>query len=660
MRLRAPAYPLITIDPYFSVWSDADKLTDKDTVHWTGSPNVISGIAEIDGKEYRIIGSHKKDEIPEMKQISVDCNAFSTTYVFEENGVRLKLIFTSPILPNDLYMLSRPVSYLEVVREKADNKKHTVNVKISVSEQICMDTAGDDEVNVENLELGKLNSIKMGTRSQNMLTRDGDYLRIEWGYFYLTTQGKVSAFKEDGGMTFVSAESEVKISSPALFSFAYDDIYSIEYFNTYLKSYWNRNGERITDEIVKAHADYRTTMRRCNEMADKLFLDATRAGGEKYAELLELAFRQTIAAHKLVIDENGEVLFISKECFSNGCAATVDVSYPSIPMFLIYNPELVKGMMRPIYRYANSKAWKDEYKFDFAPHDAGRYPLVNGQVYGYNAETGEMQYEKQMPVEECGNMLVMEAAVAIATKDTSFANQHMDNLEQWVKYLIDNGRDPENQLCTDYFAGHLAHNCNLSLKAIMGIAGLGIIYGMNGDKRNEKKYIKLARDMAADWAKRASNGDGSYRLAFDKQDTFSMKYNIVWDKLFGTEIMDKRVIASEVASYKKHMQPYGLPLDSRKPYTKSDWLTWTATLAETREDFENFIEPMWNAFNYMPSRVPMTDWYYTLTGEHKLYKSRTYVKGKESTPIDKSFRNRTVQGGLFIKLLEYKNIMKIK
>ena len=133
MRLRAPSYPLITIDPYFSVWSSADKLTDEDTVHWTGHPNVISGIAEIDGKEYRIIGATNNETIPAMKQVSVDCNAFSTTYVFEENGVRLKLIFTSPILPNDLYMLSRPVSYLEVVREKTDNKIHSVKIKISVS-----------------------------------------------------------------------------------------------------------------------------------------------------------------------------------------------------------------------------------------------------------------------------------------------------------------------------------------------------------------------------------------------------------------------------------------------------------------------------------------------------------------------------------------------
>ena len=654
MKLRAPAYPLITIDPNFSVWSTANKLTDNTTVHWTCRPNTIVGTACIDGNTVRIIGADV--DAPAMKQVSADMSAFSTKYVFEDLGVRLTLTFTSPIIPSDLYLLTRPVSYLEIKNESIDRKKHSVSVKIAVSEEICMNLKGDDEVVIETMELGKLNSIKMGRKNPRMLERYGDDLRIEWGYFYLTSEGVTDSYKAEDGMTYVSTELPVK--SSALVTFAYDDIYSIEYFHKHLKSYWNRNGALITDEIVKAHSDYKVTMKKCAELADRMFIDAVRAGGEKYAELLELAFRQTIAAHKLVLDENGEILWISKECFSNGCAATVDVSYPSIPLFLIYNPELVKGMMRPIYKYAASKEWKEDLKYDFAPHDAGRYPLLNGQVYGL--KDGVMLYEKQMPVEECGNMLIMEAAVAIATKSTAFANEHMDVLEGWVKYLIEKGRDPENQLCTDDFAGHLAHNCNLSLKAIMGIAGLGILYGMNGNKRDEKKYIKLAREMALDWEKRAANGDGSYRLAFDAENTFSMKYNIVWDKLFGTEIMPKSVIESEFASYRKRMHAYGMPLDNRKPYTKSDWLVWTATLAESRDDFEKFVAPMWEAFNITPSRVPMTDWYYTITSQEVEYDSRTYITGNEYEYVKKGFQNRTVQGGLFMKLLEAKGIVSLK
>ncbi|MBE6555810.1 MAG: DUF4965 domain-containing protein [Ruminococcaceae bacterium] len=667
MRLRPPATPLITVDPFFNVWCEKDALNEGDTVHWTGFANTIIATAEVDGVPYRLMGRERG--IPAMKQVDADVNALTTTYVFEGAGVRLTLLFTSSLLLDDFYLLTRPVSYLEIKRESLDRKKHTVRVSIAVSEQICLDVAGDDEVVTEVLSHGKVKSVKMGSRGQKILDHEGDSARIDWGYFYLSTNeasGEVGVKTEtvtsyDGiaredkemTMTFVTAAAE--IGSSTLFTFSYDDIASIQYFGKNLVSYWNRNGERITDEIEKAFADYKRVLARCAAFSDRLFLDAVRAGGEKYAELLELAYRQTIAAHKLVLDENGEVLFISKECYSNGCAATVDVSYPSIPLFLIYNPELVKGMMRPIYRVAESDVWKR--KYDFAPHDAGRYPLLNGQMYGY--KDGDLLDEMQMPVEECGNMLVMEAAVAIAEGNVNFAKQHMDILDNWVKYLIENGRDPENQLCTDDFAGHLAHNCNLTLKAIMGLACYGILQGMLGKKREEKKYIAMARDMAKDWAVRAANGDGSYRLAFDREGTFSMKYNIVWDKLFGTEIMAREIIESELASYARHMHPYGMPLDNREPYTKSDWLVWTATLFSTREEFEAFIAPLWSFFHLSPSRVPMTDWYWTLSGEHKAYESRSY-NPLHPERVLKSFRNRTVQGGLFIKLLEHKGIMKLK
>ena len=658
MRLRPPATPLITVDPYFSVWCEADRLNEKDTVHWTAKKHPIKGYLTVDGVDYRFIGGECAEGEPILTQVASDMDALTSTYVFEGAGVELTVLFTTPLLPYDFYYLSRPVSYMELAVRAIDGKEHDVAYKLAVSEQICLDNAGEDEVVTEVIEKNGIAHAKMGSKSQKMLTRNGDYLCIEWGYFYLSAEGARAGAKTADNMTWVTLEGEIDTS--ALVTFSYDDIRSIEYFGEHLTSFWNKDGANIIDEIEKAHEEYSDLFNTCRDFSDKMFSDAVRAGGEKYAELLELAFRQTLAAHKLAVDPDGEILWISKECFSNGCAATVDVSYPSIPLFLLYNPELVRGMMRPIYKYAASDEWKVEHKYDFAPHDAGRYPLLNGQVYGL--KDGKLLYEKQMPVEECGNMLVMEAATAIADRDASFAAEHLDVLEGWVKYLIDNGRDPENQLCTDDFAGHLAHNCNLTLKAIMGIASLGIIYDMLGDKENSEKYLAIARELAPDWAARAANGDGSYRLAFDAPGTFSMKYNIVWDKLFGTNIMPADMLQSEVASYKKHFMPYGLPLDSRQPYTKSDWLTWTATLANDRDTFEEFIAPMWDAFNYSPSRVPMTDWYWTQNGEHKAYPSRTYVStdpnGMIIGALEKSFRNRTVQGGLFIKLLEYKGIMK--
>ena len=127
----------------------------------------------------------------------------------------------------------------------------------------------------------------------------------------------------------------------------------------------------IETAIENAYTEYGPLMDKCAAFSDKLYCDAVKAGGVQYAEMLSLAYRQAISAHKCVVDTEGPILFISKECFSNGCAATVDVSYPSIPMFLLYNPELVKGMMRPIYKYAASDEWSKELKFDFVLADLG-------------------------------------------------------------------------------------------------------------------------------------------------------------------------------------------------------------------------------------------------------------------------------------------------
>ena len=268
MKLRAPAYPLITIDPNFSVWSAADRLTDTTTVHWTDKPNTIIGTATIDGNTVRIMGADLGEGIPAMKQTDVDMSAFTTKYVFEEFGVRLTLLFTSPIIPSDLYLLSRPVSYLKLSYKATDKKKHSVSAKISVSEQICLDKAGQYPAIAETTDVKGRPTATLGSFTQNVLARDGDDLRIDWGYFYLTTaEGKVGSGFCDG-MTFVWAESD--LDGGCLMTLAYDDIKSIQYFGDNLKAYWKKSGETIKKAIDRAHREYDAIMKRCDKFSARM------------------------------------------------------------------------------------------------------------------------------------------------------------------------------------------------------------------------------------------------------------------------------------------------------------------------------------------------------------------------------------------------------
>ena len=623
MKLRAPCVPLITIDPYFSVWSSDCKLNYSNTEHWTGKSNSIIGTAVVDGEKYLFLGYHR--DIHKMKQISLDVDALSTSAVFENGKIRINLVMTSPVIADDYTLLTRPVSYMELSWESVDGKEHEVSINVSVNEELCLDEADQSPIETEKVSAGKTVGMKMGNSVQKPLNRSGDDVRIDWGYFYLMTDAE-NAETSVGKIwsdDHIHVGAKLEEGKRMMYYFAYDDIVSIEYFGKHLKSYWNKDGKTILEAIAEAAEEYDEIKIRCKEFSDKLYADAFEAGGEKYAELLSLAYRQVIAAHKLVLDENGEILYISKECFSNGCAATVDVSYPSIPMFLLYNPELVKGMMRPVIRYAKSDAWQ----FDFAPHDVGQYPLVNGQVYGNNA------LKWQMPVEECGNMLVMDANVAIAEGNADFAKEHLDLLEKWCSYLIEYGADPGHQLCTDDFAGHLAHNCNLSLKAVMGLQGMSIIMKMLGKQKKASYYRKEAKKMAENWMNTALNEDGTSNLAFDQPNTYSMKYNMVWDRVWKTKLFSQKFMDAEIADNKKHFNEYGMPLDSRADYTKSDWLVWTASMASSKKVFADYIAPLWKAYNESSSRVPMTDWYDRVSGK--------WV----------SFRHRTVQGGLFMRVL---------
>ncbi|MGI6495328.1 MAG: glutaminase domain-containing protein [Kiritimatiellia bacterium] len=653
MKLRPPSVPLFTFDPYFSVWSPADRLTDRDTVHWTGSGNLMLGIATIDGKDYRFMGRGGE---PAMEQLSLDIAAMSSAYVFSAGGVELAATFTSPLLLDPLERMSRPIGYLDLSARPLDGRAHAVSVTVALSGQFCMDRAGDSSVRTGTCAVGPLSAVWMESADQKPLGRDGDDLRIEWGRLWLAGEGATaSVFRREAvetpqdsraandhvaprdlpegataivGLDFIALRADLDPSARLLVG--YDDFgQSLLVSGKPCAALWTSRWKSMEEALRAAAEDADETLESCRAFSDALELEATRAGGVKYAELLLLAYRQAIAAHKLVADENGELLFVSKECFSNGCAATVDVSYPSTPLFLRYAPELVSAMLRPIYRFARSKDWP----FDFAPHDAGRYPFVDVQRYGVDEKTGQPRLDSQMPVEGCGNMIVMEALAAFFSGDPSNAAKHLPTLEKWAGYLLEHGGDPGNQLCTDDFAGHLAHNCNLAIKAIVGIASLGLIHKMLDQPQKAGPLLAKAVEMAGDWLAAAANGDGTTRLAFDRPGTTSLKYNAVWDKILGLGLFPASFFEGEIRGALRRQLPYGAPLDSRAAYTKADWLVWTAALAEDPRDFEALVSRLWEFYHRTPMRVPMTDWYWA------------------DTAMPAGFQARSVVGGLFIRLL---------
>lgn len=626
MNLRAPAIPLIISDPYFNIWSMENNLPGHNTLHWTKKPHRLIGRVYVEEQGYLFMGVD--ETLKSLKQISVDIQAMSTKYLFEHENLQVEVVFLSPLLLDDLTLLSRPISYIQVqIRDGSGNPK-AGRIEIECYDELALNVRFEQATKVEEVKTSHLNGLKVGNVIQNPLNRVGDDLRMNWGYLYLMAvkaESRIESVQHPYGMIGNSIVLSVG-GSEGLFLVGYDDVVSLEYFHQPLEAVWKKNQPDLRVHMDQAFLEYEELAGKCRDFSDKLMEEATAFGGEKYGEMLLLAYRQVIGGHKCCYDDKGEIIFVSKENFSNGCAATVDVSYPSIPMFLKYNTECIKGMLRPIFKYAKM----DEWFYAFAPHDAGCYPVLNGQVYSdHTAPDG------QMPIEECGNMLIMSAAVALKEGSTEFFKPYDSLLQQWCDYLVNNGLDPENQLCTDDFAGHLAHNCNLSIKAIMGIAGYSKILELDGRIKEAKSYRDIAQEMAKAWQIKASDGNETFRLAFDQAGSYSMKYNGVWDRLFGTGLFDEEVLQKDAKMMAdNHQNLYGMVLDNRADYTKSDWLIWTAYLTEDQEMFSEVANRLWLAYHESESRVPLTDWFDTKTAKQV------------------GFQNRTVQGGLYIGLLE--------
>ena len=656
--LRAPATPLVVHDPYFSIWSTSDRLTDGPTRHWTGAQQELNGIARIDGKNYRYLGKAERN-IPALEETQRTITPTRTLVTLQNPQVEIRICFLTPAFPDDMKIMARPVTYLTWEVKSRDGASHDVTLYLDIDGTIATNTPLEPVV-WSRAKIAGLDLLRVGSEKQPMLEKWGDNVRIDWGYFYVgvpEAQGAASlaAGNRDDRHQFVAtgelpAQDDLdqprmpqsRYPSPPLLNvaiplgkvdaspvnrhvlLAYDDIYSIEYMHQKLLPYWRKQFSSFAAMLQAADRDYPSLEARAKQYDADLQHDLVQAGGEEYAAIATLAFRQAIAAHKLVEDASGVPFFMPKENFSNGSISTVDVLYPSSPMFLFLNPKLVEAQLEPVARYAETGHWK----FPFAPHDLGVYPLANGQLYG----GGEITEDDQMPVEESGNMILMFAALAHAEHDTAFAKRYWPLLTKWAEYLLAKGFDPENQLCTDDFAGHLAHNTNLSIKAIEALAAYAQLAREVGDTRAAAQYEDAARSMAAKWVSMAAD-DGHYRLAFDKPGTWSQKYNLVWDNILDLHIFPAEIASKEVAFYKTHLNPFGLPLDNRATYTKLDWTVWSATLATNPADFQAIVHPIFQFLNQTPDRVPMTDWYDTVSA-HQV-----------------GFQARSVVGGVYIKML---------
>ena len=633
---RPPAVPLVSVEPHFSVWSAADCLYDVDTTHWGGAKQPLAVLLDADGVTYRLCGKGSGSDriLPVLPQVSCKVGATVTAYRFADGkGLSAAVDFATPRMADDLDVFSRPVTYMTVRVSGAKSW----NVRASITGAWATNDDKAEMVWATNTVAG-VRDVSVGRKEQIPFSVRGDRKRANWGYVHLV--GPI-----DGRACSPNASAAAPARRPCreiAFLLAYDNVKSVRFFGTELVDWWARGGKTFGAMLAEAVADAFALEARCREFDAAFRRDMERIGGGKYADMAELAWRQSFAACKFVANADGEPFMFSAENGSGGMIGTTDVFYPQFPHLLATSLVLAKATLAPTCIYAASADWP----YAYAPHDLGLFPVAEGQYYGMKrgqSVGGGTDDTYRMPVEECGNMLILLAAVSKAEGRAAFAARWWNEVTKWAEYLVQFGYDPGNQLCTDDFAGHLAHNANLSVKSIVALASYALMAEMRGENDVAEKYRKAARDMVPKWMEAAKGGaHGGTRIAFDLPGTWSLKYNLVWDRVLKLGLFPPSVAESELRAYRALELPYGVPLDCRKTYTKADWLVWCGALTGKREDLEFACGGIHRFLCETPDRIPFCDWYFA--------DSRLFC----------GFMARSVVGGVFMPLLAESSARRAK
>lgn len=576
--------------------------------------------------------------LKEAQQTAVDVQPTQTHYTFLCGDVELKLSFTSPYLLSNLEVFSRPINYISYKAKALDGKNHDVSIYFELDPHKAFQAGQSTQI----YEKSGFVLMKTGKESQKLwVNKDKDKDFPAWGKFYLGAKDSLTYaqgdaaemrtnFMKDGDLKNVRLSNErgysaltqrlnVNSERPKHLIAGFDGLYTMAYFGEDLRPYWNKNKTTSIEDIYKsADDDYEDVMAECYAFDRQLMVDAYQFGGKEYAELCALAYRQTISAFQLSESSEGDLL-----CF-NTRVGPVDMYYSASPLFLCYNPELLKAMLNPFFYYSESGKWNKP----FPARDLGGYPIVNGQTQGHD-----------MPVEEAGNMLIMTAAIARVEKDAAYAKKHWETLSKWANYLLDVGLDTKKQLSADHLTGKCPHNTNLSIKSIIGLASFAQLAEMSGEKEESKKYMEAAKKMATEWEKEAYDGD-HYRLAFDTLDSWSQKYNLIWDRLLDLNVFSDDVIQKEITFYASKMNTFGCPLDSRHSYAKTNWTIWAASLNQDRKMFRKFILPLYQFMNTTKERAPMENWIYTKSPNIVNYSGRPLVGAYFIGLLENKMRNR--------------------
>ncbi|CAI6333139.1 unnamed protein product [Periconia digitata] len=735
--LTPPVLPLIVRNPYLSAWlpgarQEPWKMWPR---FWQGGDLGFSILAQVPdtGEVFPLLGRpqdflDKSDSAisikePAYKGASYDASTTNLTYTLpapsdtKHAPLEITLSFLSPITPTSTARQSIPAAYLAIyVHGTFDlnlyldvNGQWVTGKRDSVLEWDFVHQPPKDSV-------PGLKTWKVKRQTEQLFTETND--QSEWGQLHFTgpasarhESGKSSELRQRFARTgTLQNENDERFrrifenepvfafskafnmtsshSSSALFTFAHIQDPVTQYASarglTHMRPLWESFYRGGKDNLIQIHyGDFEHTKVLASNYSEQLRIDAYKSGSSNYVDIVALSARQVMGATSFSGTPENPLLFL-KEISSNGNTQTVDVIFPAFPFFLYTQPKWGAYLLEPLLEHQLSGQYPNKYSM----HDLGaHFPNLTGHADGR---------DEYMPLEECGDMLIMALALvnslvydsadtaqsiwstvgseptAFSPDDNVFAltnigtvdgithiDEHWGNgadgvraakqwvarsyeiLLQWTSYLEEFSLEPHNQLSTDDFAGWLPYMTNLALKGIIGIKAFSEIATLLGKPDVATNYRNISDTYVTKWEEFGTSPDGTHaKLAYHWYGSWTTLYSLYSDALLcfhptltapnafasgsiigqqplqpesstkSKDFIPNHIYKQQSDWYSSVIQRYGIPLDSRHLYTKSDWQFQAAAVASPSTRTE-ILERVALWVNETSTEVPFTDLFET-------------------------------------------------
>ena len=624
--LLPPSYPLAVRSPYLSAWlpgSNASNIAVAQPQFWAGQLLNLGIMARANGNTYSLfsIPSPPNGSTP-ASLTNAKYTSTHTTFTLSADSLNFTLDFFSPVSPKNYLRQSLPFSYFTIAVQGADGGVQVYadfddtwtgqNATAAASTTATFETSNGTAayqltvdgaaIYSENSDMGLWGTSVFGasTAGATLLTQTGPIGDVRSEFTVNGTLSNQHGGYAHGDVVAIAQSLGGGANSTATFAIGYvRSNTTINYNGSPRAGYYMSEHADTMDALEYFFSDYAAANSESQTLDSSIETAATSAGGTNYSDILALSLRQTYGSLDLTIPADDltntdDFMIFLKEISSDGNVNTLDVLYPTFPVWYVMSPEYIRYTLEPVMQYLETGAWTEP----FAIHDIGTaYPNATGYP---NNSLSEPQ-----PVEESGNINILAYAYTKITGDMTFANKYRNYLQKFADYLVVDGLNMSSQLSTDDGAGPLPNQTNLAIKAAVGLNAFGQMFGLQNYSDVGRNYSNMLYDQGLGTDPNKTH----FTVEYGNYTTYTTAFNLYPDMLLNLSTFNPQAFAMESSFYPTQRAQAGVPLDSRVDWAKTDWSCFCAAYSTLPGTKSMFIDDVYQFIteNQSYNQVPFSD-----------------------------------------------------